>query len=122
MTIAIACVIILLMVWCGPAIRAIAIDPLYERIRALGYSGYTKDGSRRERLWHFWMRKSAVVLFIAVAAGGACMLPTVPILLITLDQFGLYVDWAIASRVVWAVLSLGFFVWMISAPPHRSRD
>jgi hypothetical protein len=80
-----------------------------------------RDANGTERLWHFWARKSASGLFIAVAAGGACMLPTVFVLLLVLDQFGLYLDLAIISRAVWAALSLGFFTWFIVAPPHRPR-
>jgi hypothetical protein len=98
----------------------------YVYTRALGARAFyrhtlKRDANGTERLWHFWVRKSASMLFLAVMAGGMCMLPTVFVLLLVLDQFDLYVDLAVIFRIVWALFSLGFFVWMIRAPPHRPR-
>jgi hypothetical protein len=119
MTIVIAIAILLFLVWFGPAVRVIVFDPIWESLRNLGYS---KDGLRRERLWHFWMRKSATMLFLAVMAGGMCAIPAALIVLFILDQIGPFECEVYIPRVLIAVFSLGFFVWLMKAPPHRPPE
>jgi len=135
MIIVVICVLVFLVVWIGLASRNIYIIPLsgtqgigtavtraWHGLRGLGYSGYTKDGLRRERLWHFWMRKTATMLFFAIMAGGMCTVAVV-VLLVILNWFGLYLAWVPDyPEGAFGVFSLGFFVWWMTTPPHRPPE
>jgi hypothetical protein len=101
----------------------IIITCLYTRsLVARKFYHYTlkQDANGIERMWHFWVRKSAAILFLSVAAGGACMIPTSLVLMFVLDQFGSF-SWeeVYLPRALFGAFSLGFFIWMIRSPPNR---
>jgi hypothetical protein len=79
-----------------------------------------QDANGIERLWHFWVRKSAAMLFLSVMAGGACMIPTALVLMWVPGHFGSF-DWDLylTPRAVFGAYSIGFFIWMIRSPPNR---
>jgi hypothetical protein len=80
-----------------------------------------RDANGRERMWHFWARKSAAALFLSVMAGGACMIPAALVLLFVIDQFGSF-DWEVyVPRAAWGAFSVGFFIPLIREPPHRPQ-
>jgi hypothetical protein len=91
------------------------------RAREFYHHTLKRDANSTERLWHFWARKSASMLLLAVMAGGACTMPTAVVLLWVMDQFGPFGWEMYLPRAVWGALSVGFFMWFMVTPPHRPR-
>jgi hypothetical protein len=108
--------------WIDAAPRALA--GLYNRTmdtRRFYRHTLKRDANGTERLWHFWARKSAAMLFLATCAGGMCAIPATFVLLWVLYQFGLDLNGVLTFRAVCGASSVAFFVYFILQPPHRPR-